>query len=84
MHGVKITKPIDSFHLLVVLHCFVKVSTLKNSALKTISQLKLKLYADVYLRLKDACNCLMVLRCDGESTHVCVNVDSLQKFFLHK
>ena len=40
--------------------------------------------ADVYLRLKDACNGLMVLRCDGESTHVCVNVDSLQKFFSHK
>ena len=36
-HGVKITKPIDSFHLLVVLHCFVKVSTLKNFVLKTIS-----------------------------------------------
>ena len=40
--------------------------------------------AEVYLRLKDARNGLMVLRCDGESTHVCVNVDSLQKFFLHK
>ena len=65
-----------------MLHCFVKVSTLKNSALKTISQLNLKLYAEFYLRLKDARNGLMVLRCDGEPTHVCVNVDSLQKFFL--
>ena len=40
--------------------------------------------ADVYLRLKDACNGLMVLRCDGEPPHVCVNVNRLQKLFLHK
>ena len=44
----------------------------------------MKLYAEVYLRLKDACNCLMVLRCDGEPAHVCVNVNRLQKLFLLK
>ena len=40
--------------------------------------------AEVYLRLKDARNGLMVLRCDGEPAHVCVDINRLQRFFLHQ